>query len=197
MKTEELLAQINQLKKDFDNVLNDYIGESMRVLKLERENSALKQRILDLEDLIEENKMNITHHKNGVITTLMDDKTAYKLADILRQSDFLAMDFAEDAANMLRQQADENKEINQENNDLRYLIAQQADRIAELEKQIKHWTTPCQPLCKPSVCDCIIPPTRQLSDEEICKLSSDYGLNDDLQDVIEFARAIEAKLKGQ
>jgi hypothetical protein len=57
MKTEELLAQINQLKKDFDNVLNDYIGKSLRVLKLERENDALRQRIMDLEDVIEESKV--------------------------------------------------------------------------------------------------------------------------------------------
>jgi hypothetical protein len=43
---------------------------------------------------------------------------AYELAGILRQSDFLAMDFAEDAANML---------------------IQQADRIAELEEQLAKW----------------------------------------------------------
>jgi hypothetical protein len=87
---------------------------------------------------------------------------------------------------------------------------QQADRIAELEKQVKHWTTPCQPLCKPSVCDCITPPTTcQLTNEEIYEIwkkamqeeakveYSIYATQLERQPFIYFARAIEAKLKGQ
>jgi hypothetical protein len=60
--------------------------------------------------------MNITHHKNGVITRLMDDKmNAYELA---KEIDWLDdYYYVKEAANMLRQQA---------------------DRIAELEKIVKN-----------------------------------------------------------
>ena len=63
---------------------------------------------------------------------------AYELADELQDLHGL---YCEDAANMLRQQA---------------------DRIAELEKDLegceyflKAQTKPCEPLCKPSVCNCV------------------------------------------
>ncbi len=42
------------------------------------------------------------------------------------------------------------------------MLRQQADRIAELEKDLegceyflKAQTKPCEPLCKPSVCNCV------------------------------------------
>jgi hypothetical protein len=79
-------------------------------------------------------------------------------------------------------------------------LEQAYNRIAELEKQVKHWTTPCQPLCKPSVCDCITPPTRQLSDEEIWEVIERPELWDDngvLRSCIDFARAIEAKVREE
>ena len=63
------------------------------------------------------------------------ENKALELANWLETGEIEEIDLQE-SANMLRQQADENKEINQENNDLRYLIAQQADRIAELEADV-------------------------------------------------------------
>jgi chromosome segregation ATPase len=77
-------------------------------------------------------------------------------------------------------------------------------RVQELEKQVKHWTTPCQPLCKPSVCDCITPPTRQLSDEEMMEVIEQVECTYNPVEIetsydyeMRIARAIEAKLKGQ
>jgi hypothetical protein len=75
-------------------------------------------------------------------------------------------------------------------------LNKRADRIAELEKQVKHWTTPCQPLCKPSVCDCITPQTKPLSDEEINEIYWKLYEDEDI-DTLEFARAIEAKVRGE
>jgi hypothetical protein len=56
---------------------------------------------------------------------------ANELADILQQSDFLAMDFAEDAATMLRQQQEKLTKY-----ELRH--AEQRKRIDELEAYQKH-----------------------------------------------------------
>jgi hypothetical protein len=56
---------------------------------------------------------------------------ALELADILQQSDFLAMDFAEDAATMLRQQQEKLTKY-----ELRH--AEQRKRIDELEAYQKH-----------------------------------------------------------
>jgi hypothetical protein len=56
---------------------------------------------------------------------------ANELADILQQSDFLAMDFAEDAATMLRQQQEKLNKY-----ELRH--EEQRKRIDELEAYQKH-----------------------------------------------------------
>jgi hypothetical protein len=89
-------------------------------------------------------------------------------------------------------------------NECQYMLRQQADRIAELEKQVKHWTTPCQPLCKPSVCDCITPQTK-LSDEEYEEIMKQWDYwreqiaNGDKSSAPRdwFECILEAKLKGQ
>jgi hypothetical protein len=57
MKTEELLTTTNQLKKEFDELVRSYVSKCLHIGRLERENSALKQRIMDLEDVIEESKV--------------------------------------------------------------------------------------------------------------------------------------------
>jgi predicted S18 family serine protease len=71
-------------------------------------------------------------------------------------------------------------------------------RVKELEKQVKHWTTPCQPLCKPSVCDCITPQTKPLSDEEIKAIGKEiWDVGSLSYEDIAFARAIESKVRGE
>jgi predicted S18 family serine protease len=77
-------------------------------------------------------------------------------------------------------------------------LEQAYKRIAELEKQLKHWTTPCQPLCKPSVCDCIAPQTKPLSDEEIPSLLSAQVWRElPIEIKTHLVRAIEAKIRGE
>jgi septal ring factor EnvC (AmiA/AmiB activator) len=68
---------------------------------------------------------------------------ANELADILQQSDFLAMDFAEDAATMLRQQQAEiealKKQVDRKDNSIMALdmmIAQFEDKFGDYEKVI-------------------------------------------------------------
>jgi hypothetical protein len=87
---------------------------------------------------------------------------AYELADILHQSDFLAMDFAEDAATMLRQQA---------------------DRIAELEKLVSE-------MKYEKSSGVYTHPVKQLSDEEIKEICEKTGVFFDGVDTYRFARAI-------
>ena len=155
--------------------------------------------------------MNITHHKNGVITTLKDDKmNAYELADILHQSDFLAMDFAEDAANMLRQQADRIAKLKKE---LAFVEGEYpeptiAEKMKEYEKQSEPvaWIRDGDSqlslvrekddgylVWKPLY---IKPQTKPLSDEEILEIC-DLGEWHKDEFAIKFARAIEAKVRGE
>jgi hypothetical protein len=65
------------------------------------------------------------------------------------------------------------------------MLRQQADRIAELESKLKR----CDPICKPSVCDCIKP--KELSDEEIDILLKET------KDWYEFAKAIIKASRGK
>ena len=60
-----------------------------------------------------------------------------ELADILQQSDFLAMDFAEDAATMLRQQQAEIEALNELNTMLKDAIEKRIGMDAERYKWLR------------------------------------------------------------
>ena len=52
------------------------------------------------------------------------------------------------------------------------------ERIAELEKDLKYFIAPCNPACKPSVCDCFqarfaINNRKTLTDEEMIKIADE------------------------
>jgi hypothetical protein len=92
--------------------------------------------------------MIITHHKDGVITTLMDDKTAYELADELGENRkqiwydlnhdiCLSMDNTmNNSANMLRSLAAQLEESRAANHRLTELITLQREHIEELRQEI-------------------------------------------------------------
>ncbi len=102
---------------------------------------------------------------------------AYELADALLKNltmEYDCDDYMEQAANMLRQQA---------------------DRIAELEKETHSINYTC-PNCETHVeLFYKTPQIKELSDEEIYKLAEYHGLNDWLYEtsVPDFARAILKK----
>jgi hypothetical protein len=111
-----------------------------------------------------------------------------------------AIIFYTEAANMLRQQADKLKKYELRNlaqcDRIAILEAQnkqQADRIAELEKPHKYDPETGEPLIDgyPLFSGLPRPQTKPLSDEEITKLHLQCW------DEIEFARAIEAKVRGE
>jgi hypothetical protein len=64
-------------------------------------------------------------------------------------------------------------------------------KIAELEKDGKVCAT-----CGGLVYDAVLPQTKPLSDEEIDDIWAGCSTGDDVIDMHQFARAIEAKLKG-
>jgi hypothetical protein len=88
-----------------------------------------------------------------------------------------------------------------------------AIKISELEKDLKYFTDPCNPLCKPSICDCYqarfaINNRKTLTDEEILNICIKFGFYDRIsdphfddktgawsldEDLIQFARAILRK----
>jgi hypothetical protein len=64
------------------------------------------------------------------------------------------------------------------------IIDQQKLRIAELEKDLKYFTNPCDPMCKPSICDCFqarfaINNRKTLTDEEWNKAFDCYCETDE------------------
>ena len=80
------------------------------------------------------------------------------------------------------------------------MLRQQQTEIEALKVDLKYWTNPCDPLCKPSICDCYkarfaISNRKTLTDEEIRVVW--YGhpeFKDGLGvDPIPFARAILRK----
>jgi len=91
---------------------------------------------------------------------------AYKLADELENYVWMNpnnnRDYCKEVKEMLRQQAD--RIANYERWEKRWSerVARAENRIAELEKDLegceyflKAQTKPCEPLCKPSICNCI------------------------------------------
>jgi hypothetical protein len=94
---------------------------------------------------------------------------AYELADKVDFEPYGT--YGEQAANMLRQQA---------------------DRIAELEKQLNF--QPNQTLACPSYLSGLTPQIKELSDEEIANLWLEYGYGQPLSNsTFDFARAILKK----
>jgi hypothetical protein len=78
------------------------------------------------------------------------------------------------------------------------MLRQQQAEIEALKVDLKYWTNPCDPLCKPSICDCYkarfaISNRKTLTDEEIKELSEKHLDMDWQTGVIEFARAILRK----
>ena len=81
--------------------------------------------------------------------------------------------------------------------------AKEQELLAEIEglkKDLKYFTSPCDPLCKPNICDCYkarfaISNRKTLTDDEIFKemefLPSSIAIED--EDLIKFARAILRK----
>jgi hypothetical protein len=115
----------------------------------------------------------------------------------------------DDAANMLRQQANDIGSLNarlrqqaEKINNMEIWEKKYLDHIAKLSKNIDELEeellkTPqikerCEPLCKPSVCNCIKKP---LTDEEIEQLQAEYDIDSGLtcHSVRDFARAILKK----
>ena len=91
-------------------------------------------------------------------------------------------------------------ECNEHMGKLQALILKQDARITELEKDLKYFTNPCHPMCKPSICDCYkarfaINNRKTLTDEEIYQLAEYHGINDWLYEtsVTDFAKAILKK----
>ena len=122
---------------------------------------------------------------------------ANELADILQQSDFLAMDFAEDAATMLRQQQYEIEALKQiiDANNLNQNIGQFVKPINEpvawMNKTATSWvSTFIYPETEP---DEWIPlythPVKELTDEEILEVIKER----ETPSYMNFARAILKK----
>ena len=122
---------------------------------------------------------------------------ANELADILQQSDFLAMDFAEDAATMLRQQQYEIEALKQiiDANNLNQNIGQFVKPINEpvawMNKTATSWvSTFIYPETEP---DEWIPlythPVKELTDEEILEVIKER----ETPSYMNFARAIIKK----
>ena len=64
---------------------------------------------------------------------------ANELADILQQSDFLAMDFAEDAATMLRQLQAENEAVKESNKNLMELVTMLREELDKARQEVLMW----------------------------------------------------------
>ena len=151
--------------------------------------------------------------------------SAYELADEVTgindaiESEYNRFAKLDDAANMLRQQADQLTKVLKHNERLIAELAnqrqeltaeiekkqtmigiwevtgkQQADRIAELEKDGKVCAT-----CGGLVYDAVLPQTKPLSDEEIyeCWEKAGWHKKSCIDEDLKFARAIEAKVRGQ
>ena len=116
---------------------------------------------------------------------------AYELADYLDYKLEDVFSHHQDTIDMLRQQADREKQLEKVIVALEEYIKQQADRIAELEKVCKDLI-----MANEMFASVYTTPQTKLSDEEIEQIAIRYYVGSRILP-LQFARAIETKVRGQ